>query len=65
MGIVGLAEIGLSLCALIFAIVAFVRVNRLKAELERRAQAEPRYPQPLPPIPGQWSGPPPGPYGPR
>lgn len=61
----GMVELGLSLIALVFAIVAFVRVTRLKSELERRAWAEPRYPQQYPPIPGQWSGPPPGPYGPR
>lgn len=58
----GMVELGLSLLALVFAILAFVRVGRLKAELERRAQAEPRFPQQYPPIPGQWSGPPGGPW---
>jgi hypothetical protein len=65
MGIESLLVIGLSVTALIFAIMAFVRVNRLKSEFDRRASAEPRYPQQYPPIPGQWSGPPGGPYGPR
>jgi hypothetical protein len=59
-----MVETGLSLLALVLAIIAFVRVGRLKSELERRAQAEPWFPQQRPPIPGQWSGPA-GPYGPR
>lgn len=61
----GMVEFALSLLALIFAILAFVRVGRLKTELDRRAQAEPRFPQRYPPVPGQWGGPPPGGPWPR